>query len=137
MSKILQTAAINHGAAIKAKATDLCQTLPLFRDKQESLDCKKARVNAKRFKLKKAEIEVKNLVSKITELESTIDTIKPSEELSDHEVKEHMINISKWEHKQDVINNVRIKLDKGIIDLDAEPTVYVLVKRRLDALKIK
>lgn len=41
MSKILQTAAINHGAAIKAKATDLCQFLPLSRVEQERLDCEK------------------------------------------------------------------------------------------------
>ena len=45
-----------------------------------------------------------------------------------------MINRSKWEQKRDVMNKIKIKLD-DIIDLDAESTVYISVKRRLDALK--
>ena len=47
-------------------------------------------------KLKKAELDIKNLVSKIEEFESINNTIKPSEELSDHEVINHMLKIAEW-----------------------------------------
>ena len=56
---------------------------------QDKLNKEKAR------KLQKAEIDFNNLASKIEEFESIINAIKPSEELSDHEVKDYMINISK------------------------------------------
>ena len=56
--------------------------------------------------------------------------------MSDHKVKDYMANISKQEHKLQAISEAKLKLDKDVGGLDAEPTRYVLIKRRLHVQKI-
>ena len=99
----LQKAVYDHAAAVKAKEAELSQSLPLTKFEKEKLNLEKARDEATRkaeedklynekakaeaakaLKLKKAEIDVDNLVSKIIDFESINNTIKPSKELSDY-----------------------------------------------------
>ena len=46
-----------------------------------------------------------------------------------------MIKLDEWNLKLKDIDDVKIKLDKDLMDLDAKPTDYVSVERRLETLK--
>ena len=143
MSWTLQIEVSNYAAAVKAKAIELYKSLTAYRAEQDKLNYKKAKDEAaekaeqeklneeKARKLKKVEIYINNIVSKIDEFKSINDTIKPSKNLSYHEVINHMLKISDWKQKQNIIDDVKIKLNKGLIDLDTEPIDYVLVKEDL------
>ena len=86
----LQRVVSNYAISIKAKAVGLRQSFPASKAEQDKLNKEKVR------KLKKAELDVKHLVSKIDEFKSKKDNIKPSRDISDHDVINLMFKLDEW-----------------------------------------
>ena len=61
--------------------------------------------------------------------------MKPSSELSDHEVANLMINLAEWNRKLDVIVEYELNLDKNLLSLETEPTGYPSLRRRFEIIK--
>ena len=45
-----------------------------------------------------------------------------------------MLSVVRWEQKLKVIDDTKIKIDKDVIDLDAVPMAYILMKARYISL---
>ena len=61
------------------------------------------------------------------EFEVISNSIKPSEDLVDHDVTNLMLN---------AINEAKLKVDKDLISLSTEPIDYFSVSKKLDVLKV-
>ena len=79
-------------------------------------------------------MDINDLQLKIADFHSIVNEIKPASDSSDQEIKESMLNISKWEQYVKEINDLKLKLDKDVIDLDKEPESYITIKARYGTL---
>ena len=58
--------------------------------------------------------------------------VKPSENLTDQEVKQAFFEAKKWEAKLDEIKASKVKLDKEMVDLVVDPETTEALKKNLE-----
>ena len=150
----LQEEIMNNEKEVKEKVKSLKESQPLSKAEEESLELqrKKLQLEQKKdeeqkiLKNKKAEIAIKDLSSKISNLMKTVKDIKPSKDLSDQEVKQIFPEAKKLEDKVEELTASKVKLDMELIGLNTDAAtkkqleedyeaVTVSVKERLSDLK--
>ena len=71
-------------------------------------------------KLKKLHIEMDSFRSKCGELMLCINAIKNSQELEDHDVKQHLLELKEIEAKIDKIDSSKLAIEKEVVDIPVD-----------------
>ena len=140
---------------VAEKVSELLEAQPLSKAEAESLDLQRKKFELEQKKIedekilkgKKADIAVKNLSEKIKNLMKTVKEVKPTEELSDQEIKHVLPEAKKWESRLEELTAAKVKLDMELIGLNIDAgvtkildedymTVATSVKEKLSYLTV-
>ena len=139
---------------VKIKIQSFIENLPITKAEQETIDLQKKQIemakqkeeSVKVEKGKKIDIDCLDVSSKITQLDTVISTMKPTSELTDQEIKQHLVDSKIWESKLEKLAESKIRLKKEVIGIKEEsPEIRKLetdfsalssnVKDKIDELK--
>ena len=131
---------LNNEKGIKAKIKELKENQPLTKAEQESLDIERKKLllmeqkeeKEKLLRGKKIEIDIGDISSRINDLMENVGKVKPSENLTDQEVKQAFFEAKKWEAKLGEIKASKVKLDKEMVDLVVDPETTEALKKNLE-----
>ena len=95
---------------------------------KEQLELKKKQISvedeekkkAKAEKAKKVLIDIEDIMTRASSLHDTIYEIKKAQELSDQDVRQHLIDSKRWETKVEDISSSKVKVDKDTVGLEID-----------------
>ena len=91
------------------RGSELISNKPMTQAEKEALDLKKAKIEFEKEKenklkiekSKKNEIARKTIIRKVEELKKIVSKVESPSDLSDQEIRAHMLDTKKWEDKLD------------------------------------
>ena len=127
---------------VKAKIKELLESQPITKAEQEALDIERKKLlieeqkdeKEKEHRGKKVEIDIVDISSRIEALMETVEKVKPSEKLTDQEVKQSLLEAKKWENKLDEIKALKVKLDKELVGLVVDE--LIVEKLAMDSVMV-
>ena len=129
---------LDNEKGVEAKIKELLESQPISKAEQESLDIERKKLQLaeqkeeKVLRGKKVEIDISDISSRIKVLMDNIEKVKPSETLTDQEVKQALFEAKKWEAKLEEITASKVKLDKEMVDLVVDAEIIATLKNDLE-----
>ena len=126
--KELAKEVMENEAKVKQKISELISNKPMTQAEKEALDLKKAKIEFEKEKenklkierSKKNEIARKTIIRKVEELKKIVSKVESPSDLSDQEIRAHMLDTKKWEDKLDNIMSLKDKLEENLVSMENE-----------------
>ena len=139
----LSDSVVRNEKDVKEKIKELLAAQPMSQAEKETLELKKRQIsveddekkNAKADKAKKILIDMDDISSRCKSLLEIIFDINKATDLSDQDVRQHLLDSKRWETKLEDIVSSKVKVDKDIVGVDVDSETVGKLKDIVEKVK--
>ena len=139
----LSDSVVRNEKDVKEKIKELLAAQPMSQAEKETLELKKRQIsvedeekkNAKADKAKKILIDMDDISSRFKNLLEIIFDINKATDLSDQDVRQHLLDSKRWESKLEDIVSSKVKVHKDIIGVDVDSETVGKLKDIVEKVK--
>ena len=129
---VLLQEVIQNEKEVSDKIIELQTAQPTSQAEKDALEEKKA---AKAEKAQKVAVDMEDVSARCKSLLDSLNTIQLAPKLSDHEVRQHLLDSKTWSSKCDDIVSSKVKVDKDIIGLEVDKEVVSKLNAAVEKVK--
>ena len=140
----LLQAVVSNEKEVLEKIKELLANQPMSQAEKEDLDLRKRQISredeernkTKADKAKKVSIDMQDIASRSKILWESIHGIKKASDLSDQDIRQHLLDSKRWESKVEEITSSKVKVDKDIIGVEVKPDDIQTLNDVVEKMKI-